>query len=218
MSFDWTTRDIRTLNLLEGPEFDRQYNEYKGVVNGGFDHMNLPSQAGQLTDTHIADQAMMRVFVNSDFRSGQPNPQLFMNESYADVITSGGVNYEGLTGEKYQGQWVDNAENMTFDVQEGMLQLFFSAWFWTNLFTAYAGGYTWAQFRLQVDGNTVAQTGKIYRGRGNVHLCASVPVPQLIGSRLSVGWRAVAPQRGGSNALPMVWWDGGSLMAINRYR
>ena len=141
-----------------------------------------------------------------------------MNESYADVITSGGVNYEGLTGEKYQGQWVDNAENMTFDVQEGMLQLFFSAWFWTNLFTAYAGGYTWAQFRLQVDGNTVAQTGKIYRGRGNVHLCASVPVPQLIGSRLSVGWRAVAPQRGGSNALPMVWWDGGSLMAINRYR
>ncbi len=218
MSFDWTTRDIRTLNLLEGPEFDRQYNEYKGVVNGGFDHMNLPSQAGQLTDTHIADQAMMRVFVNSDFRSGQPNPQLFMNESYADVITDGGVNYEGLTGEKYQGQWVDNAENMTFDVQEGMLQLFFSAWFWTNLFTAYAGGYTWAQFRLQVDGNTVAQTGKIYRGRGNVHLCASVPVPQLIGSRLSVGWRAVAPQRGGSNALPMVWWDGGSLMAINRYR
>ena len=219
MSFKYTKRDLRQANILEGPEFDLQYNEYKGVINGGLDHMNLPSKTGQLTDTHIADQDMMRLFVSSDFLSAENNPQLSMNAKYVDVLTSSGVNYEGLTGEKYQGQWVDNANSMTFDIQEGMLQLFFNAWFWVNFWDLYTdGGFSWVQFRLQLDGNTVGQTGKIYRGRGNVHICATVPVPQLIGADLSVGWRAVAPCRGASNALPVAWWDGGTLMAINRFR
>lgn len=225
MSFEWTTRDIRTLNLLEGPEFDRQYNEYKGVVNGGFDHMNLPSQVGSLTDTHMEDQSMMR-YVSSNDVISTDDKQLHLNTPAAEgleVPAASGLFYEGVTGNKYQGQWVDGTP-VPMDLQEGLLQVQFNAWFWSAYdFVGggrpeYADGFLWSQFRVQLNDNTIAETGNIYRGRGNVHLVATVPVPQLVGANLTVGWRFTAPKDQGTNDAPMFWWDGGTIFAVNRYR
>jgi hypothetical protein len=219
VSFDWTTRDIRTLNLLEGPEFDRQYNEYKGVVNGGFDHMNLPSQGGNITDTHMEDQSMVRYMSSNDVIS-TPNKQLHLPDGSAEALehpAASGLYYEGVTANKYQGQWVDGLA-VPMDVQEGLLQVQFNAWYWFHFDTNYVAGYSWAQFRLQLNDNTIAETGQIFRGRGNAHLVATVPVPQLVGATLTVGWRFAGPKDQATNNIPMFWWDGGTIFAINRYR
>ena len=222
MSFDWTTRDIRSQNLLEGPEFDRQYNEYKGVLNGGLDQMNLPSQSGSLTDTHMEDQSMMRYVSSNDVVAGS-NKQLHLNETSAEALAVGGLFFQGVTGNKYQGQWVDGTA-IPVSTQEGILQVQFNAWFWSawdlSIFSSptYGVGYPWCQFRIQLNDNTIAETGLIYRGRGNVHIVATVPVPQLVGADLTVGWRFTGPKDQSVNTTPMFWWDGGTIFAINRYR
>jgi hypothetical protein len=118
----------------------------------------------------------------------------------------------------YQGQWVDTDHSFTVNLQEGMLQLHFNCWYWMQLSGTVVDAYPWCQFRIQLNDNTVAYSGRFYRSRGNAHLTISIPVPQMEGTNLSVGWRMSPPKDGAAKDIPMFWFDGGTLFAINRYR
>ena len=220
MSFKYTKRDLRQANLVEGPEFDLQYNEYKGVINGGLDHMNLPSQNGAITDAHIANQSMMRWTVSSNQLVALDNEQINLGNVYSQIVSDGGVFYEAVTFDVYQGQWIDNTQAITIDCQEGMLQIFFNCWYWMNWVDAsnpITGG-PWVEFRLQLDDNTIAFTGRNYKTRGNCHMVATVPVAQMTGGRITLGWRFPGPKDGGTKNIPMMWFDGGTMFALNRFR
>ena len=223
MSFKYTKRDLRQANILEGPEFDLLYNEYKGVINGGLDHMNLPSRNGALTDQHIANQSMWRWTVSSNQLAPLDNEQINLGINYSELVEdppASGFYYEAVTFNVYQGQWIDNNQAITIDCQEGMLQVFFNCWYWMNWVNASnpISGTPWVEFRLQLDDNTIAFTGRNYKTRGNCHMVATVPVAQMTGGRLTLGWRFPGPEDGGAKTIPMLWFDGGTMFALNRFR
>ena len=223
MSFKYTKRDLRQANILEGPEFDLQYNEYKGVINGGLDHMNLPSRNGAITDSHIANQSMLRWTVSSNQLAPLDNEQINLGINYSELVEdppASGLYYEAVTFNVYQGQWIDNSQAITIDCQEGMLQVFFNCWYWMNWVNASnpISGTPWVEFRLQLDDNTIAFTGRNYKTRGNCHMVATVPVAQMTGGRLTLGWRFPGPEDGGAKTIPMLWFDGGTMFALNRFR
>ena len=218
MSFKYPPRDLRQANLLDGPEFDLQYNEYKGVINGGLDHMTLPSQNGAITDSHIANQSMMRWAVSSNQLAPLANEQINLGNVYSQIVADGGVFYEAVTMDVYQGQWIDNSQSIIIDCQEGMLQVFFNCWYWMNTDSNVTTGGPWVEFRLQLDDNTIAFTGRHYKTRGNCHMVAPVPVAQIPGGRLTLGWRFPGPKDGGTKNIPMMWFDGGPMFALNRFR
>lgn len=217
MSFEWTPKDLRTANLLDGREFDAKYNAYKGTINGGLDHMNLPSEGGAIQNSHLKTQTFLRYGVSSSL-NGQPNKQIHLNESFAEQKTVGGLEYFGVTMDVYQGQWVDTDHSFVVNLQEGMLQLHFNCWYWMHVDLSVVLGYPWCQFRIQLNDNTVAYSGRFYRHRGNAHLTVSIPVPQMEAAKITVGWRYPGPGNGGGVDIPMFWFDGGTVFAINRYR
>jgi hypothetical protein len=222
MSFKYTKRDLRQANLLDGPEFDLQYNEYKGVLNGGLDHMNLPSKNGAITDSHVVRQSFLRWTVSSNQLASLNNEQIHMSDAYSEVKQdpAGGANpyYTATTMDVYQGQWIDNDQAITIDTQEGMLQVFFNCWYWMNADLGEISGTPWVEFRLQLDDNTIAFTGRNYRTRGNCHMVATVPVAQMTGARITLGWRFPGPKDGATKLIPMMWFDGGTMFALNRFR
>ncbi len=217
MSFEWTPKDLRTANLLDGPEFDAKYNAYKGMINGGLDHMNLPSNNGAIDSTELKAQTFLRYGVSSSL-NGQPDKQIHLNESFAEQKTVGGLEYFGVTMDVYQGQWVDTDHSFTVNLQEGMLQLYFNCWYWFYTDNNVVDPYPWCQFRIQLNDNTVAYSGRFYRQRGNAHLVASIPVPQMEAAKITVGWRFPGPTDGATTNIPIFWFDGGTVFAINRYR
>ena len=217
MSFEWTPKDLRTANLLDGREFDAKYNAYKGTINGGLDHMNLPSEVGAIQNSHLKTQTFLRYGVSSSL-NGQPNKQIHLNESFAEQKTVSGLVYFGVTMDVYQGQWVDTDHFFAVNLQEGMLQLHFNCLYWMWQANAALDGKPWLQFRIQLNDNTVAYTGRYYRSKGNAHITVSIPVPQMEAATIAVGWRASGPKDAGDVDTPVYWFDGGTVFAINRYR
>jgi hypothetical protein len=150
--------------------------------------------------------------------NGQPNKQIHLNESFAEQKTVSGLVYFGVTMDVYQGQWVDTDHSFAVNLQEGMLQLHFNCWYWMWQANAALDGKPWLQFRIQLNDNTVAYTGRYYRSKGNAHITISIPVPQMEAATISVGWRASGPKDAGDVDTPVYWFDGGTVFAINRYR
>jgi len=205
MSYRWSEGYIRDSNIVDSDEFNQEYNNYKGVINGGLDRDNLPSNSiGQ-------DQLKTGAFLAYNLSS--PN-DLMVQGLGTSSSSSAFITFNDRTS-----GWVHNVNQKTsFTAQEGMLQVDFCCWF--NLEQKSPGrnpGNRWAQMGIVLNNNFIAKTNRIWTYAGNVNMSIAVPVasgPQEV----HIAWRAQSPESGATMTLSSFTYSGGQLLILNRYR
>jgi len=211
-------------DIAEGKDFDKTYDGYKELVNGGLDRENLPE------DAFDKEQ-----FNNYSFgRYYQTWCKL--EESYVETNFPAGLSpsddFRKTPGSKYgsyAGGWIENQDpkmQINFEAKEGMVLLEFNCWAFMGKVSGggyYNGGtvddYAWYQFQLVYNGQVVAETDRLFQSHQTVHLNAAVPT-SAGPSEVKVRWR----HNGRPNSkffelqAPLLYWSGGNLFAFNRYR
>ena len=209
MAFKWTEHHLRPSNLADAEAFDREYNHYKGELNGGLDRENLPD--GSVGDTHLSAGAFLKHAHRGDIHL--QGATVRTNVSGIRSWTHHGTGYD-----EYCSGWVVNdAQPITTLLYEGMLHLEFNAWAFISSddtsSTVYKG---WAQFAIFVDGSPVIVSGRFWENMNQVHLVGDIPIPTGTHT-IAVGWR-YAPRTTRTETDAIFHYDGGSLLVLNRYR
>ena len=216
MAYKWTDGDARSANLVDAEEFNIAYNNLKGELNGGLDRENL--RDGSVTNNHLSQNA----FVKYVLRNGI---NLQDATSYTKTYTaSTGSNfpqeYFAIAYEKYSGGWVTNtSQQITDTFEEGMLHVNFNCWYWmaSHFAQGAPSAQTWCQFQIVLDGNPIVTSGFHFQNVGTVHLTVDVPI--ATGSHsVAVRWRLSPWQTVRATNTPVFYYDGGQLLALNRYR
>lgn len=205
MPFKWTEGSLRDANIVDEDEFNREYNNYKGVINGGLDRDNLP--AASIGQSHLKAGAFLEYNLSSD------------DVMVQDLTTSQTM----LTFNDALSGWIHNTDQkLSVTTQEGMLHIEFCCWYTLRQDSPDTTGTTrnnqrWVQAGLLINNNFVAKTSRIYSYAGNVNMSVAVPVasgPQQV----HVAFRGSVPPGGGSLGLTNFQYNGGQLLLINRYR
>ena len=211
MPFKWTDAQTRQANIVDTETFDKAYNPVKGLINGGLDRDNLPNAS--VGDTHLSQKAFLKYAIRQDiYLQGATNKTL---------PNSGGAvanrDYVAIGFDTYTGGWKTNStQGLTSLYHEGMLHVEFNGWYWLSNRPMGGLGGNRVMFRVLLDGSPIMETGMLYQNVGQVHLVGDFPIPT--GSHtLEVSWQIVGiTNRPVADAL--FYYDGGSLLALNRYR
>jgi len=214
MAFKWTEGDHRAGNILDVDEFNGSFNNFKGEVNGGLDRENLPNNS--VGDSVLAPNAFIKYVVTPNIRmQGTSTLDLQWNDVGGGTPTQ---QYKAISYNTYSGGWKTNPSysiNSLF--QEGMLHLEFNSWYYLRNHLANGTIQLWCQFQILVDGSPVVTTDKQYQNVGQIHAVADVPI--ATGKHLiQIRWRVRAWPGGVPMDDPIFYYDGGQLLALNRYR
>lgn len=211
MPFKWTEAQTRQSNIVDTETFDKAYNSVKGVINGGLDRENLPNAS--VGDTHLSVKAFLKYAIRTD---------IYLQNGTARVntdTTSGHTwNYLATGYDVYSSGWtVNSAQPLVTSLKEGMLHIEFNCWAWLNEQEIDDTSYqNWLQFAVIMDGNPVIVSGRYRQNVNQVHLVGDIPVPT--GSHeLQIAWR-LQSRNGRRLTDGMMYYGGGSLLALNRYR
>ena len=204
MAFKWTKGEQLQANILDAYEFNREYNQYKGVLNGGLDRDNLPSTAsagGAITTAHIKNDAFLKYNV--------VDIQL-PRDGTANNLTDACLEYD-----QYAGGWrTHTATSISELFQEGMLHVELNLWYYLN---GDIGVNNWCQFQILVNSTVVARSHQLFQEFGTIHLVGDVPVATGT-SKVEMQYQFLAPAAGLSTSTAIFSYNGGSLLALNRYR
>ena len=221
MSFKWTEAHLRSQNIVDSGEFDTGYNALKGAINGGLDRENL--QNVSITDAQLAPDAFLSYATKEGIRAQLPLER--------EEAGQGNFIY-GKTYNVYGGGWVTNtAQKLTKRFTEGMLHLEFNAWYYLNNASqdsSATGGSKilsgrWCRFALSVDNVVVCESHELWQNIGTVHLVTDVPITTGT-HEISVSWALPGYDDGYGTVYPQMkneplfYYDGGTILAINRYR
>ena len=210
MPFKWTEAQTRQANIVDAGAFDKAYNPIKGVINGGLDRENLPD--GSVGDSHLSPKAFIKYASRQDIH--------LQGASLRSLPNSAGVvanrDYVAIGFDTYTGGWVTNsAQGLTSLFQEGMLHVEFNSWYWLSNHPI-SNGANRVRFRVLLDGNPIMETGMLFQNVGQIHLVGDFPIPT--GSHtLEISWEIVGDRRRPQTDA-VFYYDGGSLLALNRYR
>ena len=214
MAFKWTDSHARGGNIFDAEQVDSAYNAVKGELNGGLDRENIPTNsvsaihctAGSFLKYATLEGIQVHGATNHITNWSQPNGGVF-----------------AIDMEDHQSGWVTNPAKLETLFQEGMLQLEFNCWYWLNeISTTGAGVYRhiWCRFEILVDGNPVASMAENYQYMSTVHLVANIPISTGVHS-IQIRHRVSGPDDTSGTidtSLPLFYYDGGTILAINRYR
>jgi drug/metabolite transporter superfamily protein YnfA len=220
MSFKWTDAHLKDGNILDSGEFDTGYNSLKAEINGGLDRENI--QNDSIAAEHLAPEAFLSYALKEGIRAQEPLER---------ELACYGNHIYGKTYNVYGGGWVTNsAQKLSKRFLEGNLHLEFNAWYYLNnansqsTSTQKAYGGRWCRFALSVDNVVVCESHELWQNIGTVHLVADIPI--TTGQHeITVSWQVAGwDERYGTGAIPQMkneplfYYDGGSILAINRYR
>jgi len=206
MSYKWTEGYLRDKNLVDEDEFNREYNNHKGAINGGLDRDNLP------VDSVGEDHLKAGAFLAYDLSS----PNDLMVQGLGTLSSSPAFS----TWDDRLSGWVHNtSQKSTVTTQEGMLHIDFCCWFsmLTNSPAHVSLENRWAQMGILLNNNFIVKTNKLWSYAGNVNINIAVPVasgPQQV----HIAWRSEAPPSGSTMSNGSFAYGGGQLLLINRYR
>ena len=203
MAFKWTKGEQLQANILDAYEFNREYNNHKDVLNGGLDRDNLPSTAsagGAMTATHLKQDAFLKYKV--------VDIQL-PKDGTANNLHDVTLNYD-----EYGGGWRSHTATSISELfQEGMLHVELNLWYYLNV---EYNQDNWCQFQVLVNNTVVTRSHRLYQTFGTIHLVGDVPIATGT-SKVEMQYQFRAP--GPSTSLnAMFSYNGGSLLALNRYR
>jgi len=211
-------------DIAEPKDFDKTYDGYKELVNGGLDRENLPEEA---FDKSQFNNYSFGRYYQTYCKLEEPYIITTMVSGLApsdDFLKTPGTYYGN-----YAGGWIENGNDkmqLNFEAKEGMVLLEFNCWAYMGKLNGggyYQSGpgddYAWYQFQLVYNGTVVAETDRLFQNYNTIHLNAAVPT-SAGPSEVKVRWR----HNGRPNSeffelsAPLLYWSGGNLFAFNRYR
>ena len=210
MPFKWTDAQTRQANIVDTETFDKAYNPVKGLINGGLDRENLPNAS--VADVHLSSRAFLKHAIRTDIylQGGTTRTNQWMSgPSWV---------YNAIGYDVYSSGWkINSAQPMISSFKEGMIHLEFNCWAWLNEQEFdISTQQIWLQFAIIMDGNPVIVSGHYRKNMNQVHLVGDIPVPT--GShQFNIAWR-MTPRHDRTETDGMMYYGGGSLLALNRYR
>jgi hypothetical protein len=222
MAFKWTEGDHRDANILDVDEFNTSFNSVKGEINGGLDRENLPN--GSVSNDELHPTAFVKYAVVPNIRiQGTSILQLTWDIAAAGSIIPQPI--RAISHDTYAGSWKTNpAYNINTLFQEGMLHLEFNCWYWSLNSVAAGPFLRKVEFQILLDGAVVCRSGSHLQNVGQIHLVTDLPI-STGNHKIELRWRCsafIGPYGPVNNPLtvstPVFYYDGGQLLAINRYR
>tara|TARA_R110001606_G_scaffold397216_3_gene573018 strand:- start:4047 stop:4682 length:636 start_codon:yes stop_codon:yes gene_type:complete len=211
MPFKWTDAQTRQANIVDAETFDKAYNPVKGLINGGLDRENLPNAS--VADVHLSSRAFLKHAIRTD---------IYLQDGTTRTNRWGGAGplwlYNAIGYDVYSSGWkINSAQPITSLFKEGMIHLEFNCWAWLNeQELGVSTEQSWLQFAILMDGNPVIVSGRYRKNMNQVHLVGDIPIPT--GShQFNIAWR-MTPRHNRDEADGMMYYGGGSLLALNRYR
>lgn len=206
MSRRWTRRELRDKNLVSAKGFNREYDQIKGILNGGVDR--TATLNGWATRERILDNALHTTVLTEN---------VAMAPSY---LTSGnsGFMFDALTYDNFAGGWLLNSSVTTTGLKEGMVHLEFSCFAWFNdaLSTANNKG---VKFQLTWNGTVVAETGYYYQPWPNPYMVADFPISGDGTLSLFFAYPQPLPDSDTTTGnVAQLFFGGGQLLFINTVR
>jgi|2_EtaG_2_1085320.scaffolds.fasta_scaffold36667_1 hypothetical protein len=209
MAKRWTEREQRSKNLPTADGFNREYDSLRGWANAGVDRTSLPVSA--ITPPMVQQNAFCKVFVE-DVEFGAPS-----RGGSADD-----PQFYGLTYEKYFGGFYPAVEVSLAGLHEGMMHLEFKCWV-ALLKVDDQMNPQFVEFRLKYNGQTVCEGGPCYMAATNYFLVCDFPIAGGDGT-VAIEYRVAAPIDSthatavSSTDVPVMYYGGGQLLAIGRWR
>ena len=209
MPFKWTEAQTRQANIVDTETFDKAYNSVKGVINGALDRENLPNAS-------VGDGALsVKAFVKHALRT-----DIYLQDGTTRTNTDplpATWQYKAIGYDVYSSGWnINSAQPLTALFKEGMLHLEFNGWAWVNTRDAPSNTQNWVQFAIIMDGNPVVISGRYRKNVNQIHLVGDIPIPT--GShQFNIAWR-MEPRHDRVLTDAIMYYGGGSLLALNRYR
>jgi hypothetical protein len=230
MSFKWTSATHESGNIIDVDSFNRRYEDLKGSLNGGIDRDQLP--ANSIGRTCFLDNCFYKSVVQ----------QVSLQTEYRreDGVEN---NFPGVFYQDYAGGW-KRCTSVEMDTQEGMLKLELSMFARIVQTDQAASGailqdVTWSGIadmirylgvRILINGQPiVGDLFKVWGDWNAIYLVGDAPVSD--GKQtIEVQWQARPPGTGtwvsslGSETTKdrvnrcTVYFDGGTLLLLNRYR
>lgn len=200
-----TAAEQRAKNILSAEGFNLEYDQLKGVLNGGLDRTSTVD--GWVDRTHLADYALHKVVLNENVE---------LATTYQD---SGGstTNLNCLSYDSYGGGWVSNSTYTLTGMHEGMLHVEFSCILWTSKVQTQLSPKGTA-FRLLWNGSIVAESYRHYGGSfANPYMVVDFPITG--DGSLTLEWEHTTPVNGvDGGSRPEMWFGAGQILAIGRWR
>tara|TARA_R110000824_G_scaffold71304_2_gene182623 strand:- start:2302 stop:2967 length:666 start_codon:yes stop_codon:yes gene_type:complete len=221
MSFKWTESDLKSQNIVDAPEFDKAYNALKSEINGGIDRDNIQNEA--IGDNELSPDAFLSYSTKAGIRA-----QLPLQREHA---SQGNFIY-GKTYDVYGGGWINNtAQKLSKRFIEGMLHIEFNAWYYLNNYsqdsnaapTSRLVSGRWCRLSVMVDNVVVCESHELWQNIGTIHLVADIPITTGVHD-IHIAWTLPGYDElyGGDfpqmKNEPLFYYDGGTILAINRYR
>ena len=228
MSYQWRYNSITGSMIVNAREYDKNYNQYVSVINGGFDRDNLP--VNSITHDDFEDRAVGRwltvdninvyddysTFNDANFSGGTVNPR-------GNSIR--GLRYESAPIEG-GGSWFQVGETGTLQCEEGMAVIRFHI----NSFVPkynhfYKIGTTdrvarkTRQWKIEVDGVEVSRTSEIFPVFHCTQMFVQVPISKG-NHEFAVYCKVPAMKEGDdttNKSTVLAYW-GGQLSVHNRRR
>ncbi len=222
MAFKWTEGDHVTSNIVDATEQNASFNNLKGEMNGGLDRENLPNGAFTSATFHQKAFQKYALVPNVRLQNSQILTAHWESEPAGPNETQA---IRAISHNTYGGGWRTNgAHFIETEFEEGMLHLEFNCWYWVYNSTADGDFLKTAQFQILLDGSSVVRSGALFQNVGQAHLVADIPISK--GShKIELQWRTSAfydVSVGSANPVvigdPVFYYDGGQLLALNRYR
>ena len=207
MPFRWSEAQIREANILDGPEFDKEYNAYKSTLNGGLDRENRPDTC--IEETHCTDGAFARYTILEDIRIDD----IYFTEQSGP----GSSGPEAVTYAEYTGGWRVGQDYIEEVFYEGILHVEFNCWYWLNDTVTGLTGSERFEIQLLLNGLVIAETGWVNAPMGQIHLFADTPIATGT-HKIEYQWKISSPGAASLDTEKLFWIDGGTLFTLNRMR
>jgi len=228
MSYRWRYNSITGSMIVNSREYDKNYNQYVSVINGGFDRDNIP--VNSITFDDFEDKSIGRwgmvnninaiddygIQADANFSGGTVNPR---------GNTLKGLRYEN-TPIQNGGFWFAIGDTLNMDCEEGMAIIRFHInSFVPKYYHYYKKGTTdvvarkTRQFKIEVDGVEISRTSEIFPAFHSTQMFVQVPVSK--GTHEFRVYCKIPPiEEGDDNVNKSVvlnYW-GGQLSVHNRRR
>lgn len=203
----WAPAVARDKNIVSSLQFNADYDQLKGTLNGGLDRTSSPD--GWCTRTYLVDNAFHSVTVTDDGV-----------ELAAAYRESGASEYmpDGVCYDNYVGGWVENTLITTSGLKIGFLHVEFSCFLWQND-TFSEVNPTGTAFQLLWNGSVIAETGMFYTPWCDPYMCVDIPVSG--DGTLALAWHLTPPLvdvEATTGLVSQMAFGGGQLLLIARYR
>lgn len=211
--------------VVSSREYDKNVNNYVGILNGGMDRDNLPQNT--ITYDDFEEKSIGRFGLVNNINAQDDYGTVADGAFTGGTVNPRGNTFNGLTYERNPiyggGFWFPIGDPLNMDCEEGMAQIRFHINSYVpKYYHYYKRGTTdqvsrkSRQFKIEVDGVEVSRTSEIFPIFYTAQMHTSVPVSKGK-HEFQVYCRVPAQKKDSSGNVVLNYW-GGQLSVHNRRR